>query len=65
MTILFPFNGEKTMLVCKKLRFVTFLPLYSNVFVFKCSSKYYEIQLMSLKLFPYAEFCDKFKLQKV
>lgn len=28
------------------------------------SSKYYGIQLILLKLFPYAEFYDKFKLQK-
>lgn len=34
------------------------------MFVFKCFSKYYEIQLILLKLFPYAEFCGKFKLQK-
>lgn len=64
MAIFFPFNGKKIIPVCNKLKFVAFLPLYSTLFVSKCSSKYYEIQLM-LNLFPYAEFCDKFKLQKV
>lgn len=50
--------------VRNKLRFVTFLSLYSNGFIFKCCSKYCENQLMLRKLFPYAEFCDNFQLKK-